>query len=358
MRDNRIWIGMAVAGVLAMTGCGRDNEFRIEGDVEGAADRSIVLEKADFQGRWTAIDSTRTDKNGKFRIEATAPGAPEIYRLSMDGRFIYLPVDHTDRLTVTSTASNFGSDFSVKGTEQAEQMAQFEKELHALDFNDASKREEFKKTVFTKYLKEARGSVFSYYVLTKTVDGKPLYDINDMGDLKYYAAVATAFDQYKPEDPHTLLLREASMNAMRKRNTEAGKQRVFEAEETGIIDMTLPDEEGNERKLSDFTGKGKKTVLIVSMMNEAESPAVNKALADVYKRGGVEFYHVSVDDDQYAWREASRNLPWTTVFDAQGMVSGVLTKYNVTSLPTFFIYDSAGNLTARALTVKELSSKL
>ncbi|MDE6681822.1 MAG: peroxiredoxin family protein, partial [Muribaculaceae bacterium] len=273
-------------------------------------------------------------------------------------RYIYLPVDSTETLTVNARAMNFGSDFSISGSIQAEKMAEFEKELQALDFNDKEKREEFKRNVYSKYLKDAQGGIISYYVLTKVVGDKPLYDIQDDSDAKYYAAVATAFEQYRPNDPHAGMLRAASIDALKRKNSAAGKKRVVEAEEIKIIDIALPDENGQEVKLSETMGNGKRGVMIVSMMNEKESPAINKALSELHGSRPVTFYMVSLDTDQYAWRDAAKNLPWVTVSDPEGRNSGIITKYNIGTLPAFFIFDSDGQLVDRAFSLEELNKKI
>lgn len=356
----RVSVGAILAGALLMLpACGK-HEFRIGGRVEGGADKTLALEKADFHGRWIPIDTLRLGNDGSFVFSGERPASPEIYRLALDGRYIYVPVDSTESLDVKASAADFGSVFTMTGSQQAEQLAEFEQDLMKLDFADSLKRADFKKNVFTKYLQDSRGSLLSYYVLTKTIDGKPLYDITDRSDSKYYGAVATAFEQYRPDDPHGRMLRQASLQAMKKQHKEDGRQRVVQAEEIGYIDIELPDENGNLKKLSDMVGKGKRTVMVVGMMNEPESPAVNKSISDLYNRvsGNVNFYHVSLDDDMYAWRDAARNLPWTTVADPSGVSSQIAVKYNISKLPVYFLFDSKGELVDRAGSVSELSGKL
>lgn len=350
---------LAIIPAAALVSCS-DPQFKVSGEVEGGADKSLVLEKSDFHGRWIPVDSTKVKKSGKFEIKSDAPASPEIYRLSLGDRFIYFPVDSVESITISSPAANFGAEFEVSGTEQAANMAAFEKELMALDFADETKREEFKKTTYNKYLKDSQGSIIGYYVLTKIVDGKPLYNPESPTDARYYAAVATAFDQFRPNDPHAGMLRDVSLQALRRKNAQSGKKRVVEAEELTLIDIALPDEDGNTVKLSDVAGKGKKTVLIFAMMNEAESPALNIALSELYSQlgGNVNFYHVTFDADQYAWRDAARNLRWTTVIDPAGTTSDALVKYNVGALPTFFIYSTEGSLTDRAASIADLRKKL
>lgn len=352
---------MALAAVIGLgfTSC-RKHEFKIEGEIAGGADKTMALEKADFHGRWYPVDSIRIKSNGSFSIKAEAPSSPEIYRLALDDRYIYMPVDSTESLHVISNAASFGANFSITGTPQAERMAQFESELMNARHDNPDSLNVFKRRVFDKYLRDARGAIMSYYILTKTINGKPLYNPADNADIKYYAAVATAFDQYRPDDPHTKMLHNVSVEAMQRRNAEAGRKLVIEAAEVSVIDLELTDEKDVVRRLSDFTGKGKKTLLVVSMMNRPESPSFNVALSEIYKRhaGDLNIYHVSLDEDRYEWRDAARNLPWTTVFDAGGRQSDILRKYNVGVIPVFYLYDSNGELSARAESFDELSKLL
>ncbi len=345
--------------VAILTGC-NEAKFKVSGKIEGADNQSLILAKSDYSGRWIAVDSTRTNASGSFTIKGEAPASPEIYRLSLGDKFIYFPIDSIESLTINSTAKDFGTEFTVEGSETAANMAAFEKELQKLDTSDSTKVADFKRNVFNKYLRESRGSIIGYYVLTKIVDGKPLYDAADKSDARYYAAVATSFDQFRPEDPHADMLRQVSLNAMRHHNTGTGKKRIIEAEEISMIDINLPNEEGKNVKLSDIVGKGKKVVLIFSLMTAEDSPQLNIALNEIYQAhgGNVDFYQVSLDGDQYAWRDAARNLHWTTVIDPAGMTSDALTKYNVGVVPTFFIYGADGSLSDRAHTIQELKSKL
>lgn len=347
------------AGSAVLTGCG-EAKFKVNGEIAGGEDKTVFLEKSDFHGRWFVLDSVKVASSGKFEIKSAAPASPEIYRLSLDGRFIYFPVDSIETLNIVSPADKFGTEFEITGTEQAANMASFEKELMALDATDEAKREEFKRNVYGKYLKDSQGGIIGYYVLTKIIDGKPLYDPQNTSDARYYAAVATGFEQYRPNDPHTGMLRDVSLAGMRKKNSESGKTRVVEAEEISLIDIDLQNTAGRNVKLSDVAGKGKKTVVVFGLMNEPESPALNIALSDLYnqKGGAVEFYQVSFDSDRYAWRDAARNLKWVNVIDPDGMTSDVIRQYNIGNLPVFFIYSSDGQLIDRAESFDELRKKL
>ncbi|MDE6724141.1 MAG: ATP-binding cassette domain-containing protein, partial [Ruminiclostridium sp.] len=120
---------MALALGIGMSSC-KEKEFKINGTIEGGSDRSVVLEKASFAGNWIPVDSARVNDKGGFEIASARPSAPEIYRLALGDRYIYLPVDSTETLTVISKASDFGTEFSVSGSAQAEKFALADIDLH------------------------------------------------------------------------------------------------------------------------------------------------------------------------------------------------------------------------------------
>lgn len=338
-----------------------ERKFSIKGEISGGDKELLTLEKSDFGGQWIVIDSLRLGSDGKFDISFPSPVAPDIYRLALDGRYIYLPVDSTETINVTSSADGFGRDFTLSGSSNAELMEKFEKEILGLPKGaEPDSLADFKKKIFTNYMKDSQGSILSFYILTKTINGKPLYNPGNPTDVKYFGAVATGFKTLRPDDPHTRLLEETAINSLKKRNTDQGRFRQIEAEELSLIDIEMPDEKGRMVKLSDIAGKGKPVVVIFSVLTHHDSPALNYELAQIYNRhkGNVEFYNVSVDADQYEWREAAVNLPWITVFSPTGINSETMINYNVVELPAYYVYDSQGNLISRPASLKELESNL
>ena len=185
----------SVAAIAAAGGCG-DKGFRIEGELSDSDGDKVLLEKADFAGYWTIVDSARTDSKGKFKFSQPRQSGPEIFRLNLDDKYIYLPIDSTETLTVESSKTGFGHDFTVSGTEQARQMAQFEKELIAFMpyFNNADSLKDFKKRIYTQYMHDSKGNVMSYYILTKTVGNRLLFD-PATDDYRFIVAVANNYSQ-------------------------------------------------------------------------------------------------------------------------------------------------------------------
>lgn len=351
--------GAACAALLCLAAGCADKGFKIEGNVAGGDNEKILLEKADFSGYWAIVDSTRTDSKGNFKFSQPEQSGPEIYRLSLNDKFIYLPVDSTETLTVNTKKDSFGHDFTVTGTEQAARMAEFEKELLAFTpyINNADSLKNFKKHVYNQYMHDGKGQVMTYYILTKTIGDRVLFDPASE-DYKYIVAVANSFNLHRPNDARTPYLVELAKAAQRHHNDQAGIHTVINAEEVTMLEIALDDENGKERKLSELVGKGKPVVLAFTLMRDGTTPEINRQLAELYRSGRVEIYNVSPDRDQYGWKESASNLPWVTVLDPTAGQHKVFREYNVGTLPTFFIYNVAGELSGRAMSVKELREKL
>lgn len=344
---------------LALASCS-DNKFKIKGEIYGGEDKTIILEKSDFQGRWLPVDSTKINKNGGFSLSFPTPLAPDIYRLSLNHQYVYIPVDATETITLETSYDKFGHDFNLSGSKNAEMLTKFEKDLQSQNLSDSASMVTFKRNVYSNYMKDFQGSILGFYILTKTVDGQPLYNPSDKNDGKYFSAVATGFKSMRPNDPHTALLEQTAVTAMKRRNNEEGKFQTLEAEEITVLDMDLQNEYGQNVKLSSLVGKGKPVVVIFSLLNHQDSPEFNMALAKIYNRnpGKVEFYNVSLDEDQYAWREAAKNLPWVTVYSPGQSSSADAVRYNAFQIPSFYIYNAEGELVERPMTLDELSKAL
>lgn len=352
-------LSVFILAIVALSSCS-NHKFKIKGEIYGGENKSMVIEKSDFQGRWLPVDSIKINKNGGFSFSFPTPMSPEIFRLALNGQYIYVPVDSTETITLNTSYDDFGQNFNLGGSHNAELMTKFEKELQSLNYENPDSLKSFKRNVYSTYMKDSPGSIISFYILTKTINGNPLYDPSDYSDSKYFGAVATGFKSHRPDDPHTALLEQTALNSIKKRNAESGKYREIEAAEISLIDINQQDENGKMVALSSIVGQGKPVVVIFSLLNHEDSPELNIKLANIYKRldGKAEFYNVSLDADQYAWREAAHNLPWITVYSPGQNTSEDAINYNVFQIPSFFIYNADGELVSRPMTIEELNKSL
>ena len=348
----------ALGFAAVVASCSSDPEFSISGKIENAADKTLLLERPDHAGIWNAIDSIHLKDNGKFSFKSIAPDSPEIYRLALDGQYIYFPVDSIEHLSLNADARTFATSYSIEGSENAVTLSSFEKELldYAPKLSIADSAASFKRKVYTKYLQDARGSVVSYYILTKTVNDSPLFSTEEDG--KYFAAVATSFKQFRPDDPRTALLEQTATQLRRQRLSANGKRTLIEAQEVSLFPINLPDEKGNNKALSDIVGNGTPTALIITDFTDPDTPAFNIELKKLYDAGNLKVYNVGIDSDQIDWRNAASNLPWTTVFATPTQINDIAADYRFTELPAIYLIDRQGNLTSRHADLSALKKSL
>lgn len=339
--------------------CNNRGEFKVSGQILDADNKTLVLERG-FNGRWIALDSTQTADNGKFAISFDAPDFPEVYRLRMDQRFVYFPIDSLEHITLNAPYDKFDTDFILDGSDAAVVMMNFEKEVAALNMSDSTAVANFKRKVYNECIKDRQADILSYHVLNKTIDGEYLFDPTDSFDIKIYSAVATAYKHFRPNDPRTALLEMVAVEGRKKINSESGRHQVVHAQEISSIDINLKNVNGEDSKLSDLLSQGKPTAVIFSLLTDEKSPSQNIEIAKIYRanEGRINIYQVCLDYDQLAWKNAAVNLPWTVVYDPKGEASEYVTKYNVMTLPAVYIYNAKGELVDQATSFSDMSVKL
>lgn len=331
-----------------------DPEFSIKGEIEDGEGKTLTLEKADNAGYWIPLDSAKLKGNGKFSFSCHAPAAPEIFRLALDGKYVYFPVDSIDKLKLNANAATFATDFTLEGSENAENMARFEKQLIAAApvLSNPDSANAFKRQVFARYLQNGRGSIVSYYVLTKTLNDKPLFD--PATDAQYFAAVATSFRQFRPDDPRVALLENIATQGLRKKAEMSGKRRIVEAQEVGFFPIDLPDEKGKDIALGSIAGNGVPVVLVFEDLANPDNVRLNNELQSLESSGRAKVYSVGLDADQLVWRNAANNYGFTTVYANVSNARDVCARYQVNDIPTMFVINSSGSIIGRPADIEAL----
>ena len=329
---------MMIIAVIALTAC-NGNKFHIDGTIEGASDTTIVLEQSS-NGEWLIIDSVQVDKNGKFSAKAEAPAVPSIYQLRLGEQSICFPIDSLDHLTLTAKLPNFSTDYTISGSEHAEQVMKIDKE--AMRFaggkGTATELQAWKEQLARQIVTDPSGIV-AYYTINKYIDGNPLFDPLDDNDLRIIGAVANAFNSFKPDDPRTDYLVNVLLEGQRRRRMSVATDTI-NAEVTSLIDIKLQDFKGKEHELKKVAAENRVVLLDFTAYATEISPQLNKLLNDIYQtynKRGLEIYQVSIDPDNVLWRESAKNLPWITVYDPMGINSRTVGSYNVNGIPTTFI---------------------
>lgn len=331
-----------IIAVVALTAC-NGNRFHIDGTIDGASDTTLVLERSS-NGEWFILDSVKVDKNGKFSVSADAPEVPSIYQLRMGEQSICFPIDSLDHLTIAAKLPNFSTDYTVTGSEHAEQVMKIDKEAMRFANGKGTEAElQAWKDQLARQIVTDPSGIVAYYTINKYISGKPLFDPLNDNDLRIIGAVANSFNSFRPDDPRTEYLVNLLLDGQRRRRSIGAPSDTVYADVASIIDIKLQDYNGKDYSLTKVATDNRVVLLDFTAYGTEVSPQINKLLNDIYQSyhsRGLEIYQVSLDQDNVTWREAAKNLPWITVYDPMSINSQTVGAYNVTGIPTTFIIRS------------------
>ena len=372
----------AAALLAAALGSCDNKKFRVSGAITEAKDSVLYFENMSLDGPVT-VDSVKLDGDGTFSFSQKAPEAPEFYRLRIAGQIINLSIDSTETVTVKAAYPTMATAYTVEGSPECEVIKELAlKQIDLLGRVIAIERnnnisfdltrdsiarvvEAYKHDVKMNYIFKAPMRPSSYFALFQTLGNRLIFNPRESeDDIKAFAAVATSWDTYHPnsvrgENLHNIAIQgmrnvRIVRNQMAAQAVEAGK-----VHEANLIDISLLDNQGHTRRLTDLTGKV--VLLDFHVFGSEGSTKRIMQMRDIYNKyhaRGLEIYQVSLDPDEHFWKTQTAALPWISVRDPQGLQSKNLALYNVSSLPTFFLIDRSNTLQKRDAQIKDLDAEL
>lgn len=348
---------VAGLGMMLCCSCSNHKGWGIKGNIADAAQGTKMAIEANNAGHWYLIDSLEVASNGDFEYNAEAPySGQDILRLTIPGKgSVYFPIDSVDHVALSASANNFGTGHKLSGTYIAERVGH----IDSIVANTAD-ADDLRRQLINIITTDTTGIV-AYYTLGKSLAGKALFDPNDNLGNRAYGAVAQLYSMYRPQDPRGQVVNKAYFEGRR----ALGKlpeefQPIIEVPETSFFEIERYDSRGQKQSLTELA-KGKTVVLNFTTFEHPNSPTVNSILNEVYTKHhskGLEIYQIAFDANEVTWREAARNLPWVSVWNAPSDGNTVLVNYNVGVLPLFYIIDNKGDLIERIEDPSELSSKV
>ena len=388
MKISRLY-SAAVIMIAALTLASCNNKkFHINGSITDAKDSMLYLENISLDGP-VAIDSVKLGEDGSFAFDENAMDSvsPEFYRLRIANQSINLSIDSTETVKVKAAYPSMSYQYTVEGSENCSTIKELSLKQMNLQaaINNITKNpnigvdsadvainraiQAYKQDIKLNYIFKAPMKASSYYALFQTVQVGNTNSLifnprNDKEDVKVFAAVATSWDTYYPnaergKNLHNIAIQ--GMKDIRIMENKMAEQRINmnKVQVNGVIELALQDNKGVTRRLTDL--KGKVVLLDFHMFASDQSAKRIMMLRELYNKyhaAGFEIYQVSVDPDEHFWKTSTAALPWISVRDEDGVQGESLMKYNVQSIPTFFLIDRSNTLRSRDVQIKDLDTAI
>lgn len=342
---------LLLLATLTFTGCA--DKWQLSGKINGSKGETVYVQNSS-SGLWLLLDSAVTDNDGNFTIRHQPAGHPDVYRLTYGDNVIYFPIDSIENVTLTASKANFANDYLLSGSSDAELFTTVDHKIARSA--DAAAGDSLLKRELSEIILANPASLTAYYIITRQVTGKQIFNPENRRDLSIIGAVANAFSEQLPSDPRTKYLTDLFL-----KNKKAQSGKVLYADEAPLVDINLRDENGKEQSLKKLSESGIVIILNFTAYDAEESPAFNIELNKVYERyksQGLEIYQVAVDVDDIAWRQSANNLPWITVRNPQADGAQNLLNYNVQTIPTTYIINRKGELVKRVDDIWKLNQEV
>ncbi len=365
-------------------GCS-SNKTEISGLIEGGDGETITLERLDVN-RTFLIDSLTTKKDGSFSIK-TKLEEPELYILKNElGEIVNLLLAPGEKVFISTRSESFGRGYQVTGSEESENIrllvnhlnrtrSDIDSLLNVADSIDSPESPQMnllrtaysqiiikQKRYTIKYLVENMTSLSSVYALYQKYDEETMI-LGSESDFQYFKTVADSLEMVHPNSSLTKSLRsdienrEAQYNQAIKVNTLLS----LADEVTGMVDLTIPDRDGEELSLSSLKGK----VIMVAFWASGNQASVQALLQlqpiyNTYHNRGFEVYAISLDNNKISWMSAVdfNEFEWINVSELSYPNSKTDLLYNVSVLPTTFLINREGDIVAKNLFGRTLETWL
>lgn len=362
-----------------------NKKFEVSGNITDAKDSLLYFENMSLNGA-VVVDSTELDADGNFSFAVDAPSAPEFYRLRIAGQIINVAADSTEHVTIKAAYPTMASQYEVSGSDECSKIKELAIGQMALqasinnivrntNLNDDVMRDsirvilaQYKEGVKNNYIFKEPMKAYAYFALFQTIalgyENVLVFNPrSNEDDVKVFAAVATSWDTYYPKAERGLNLHNIAIEGLKNiRIMKAEQQQTVDpskVEYTGVIDIALPDNKGNIRKLSSL--KGKVVMLDFHLFETKESTARIMQLRELYNKyhaQGFEIYQVSIDPDEHFWKTSVAALPWICVHSDDGLNAAELGMYNVRDIPTYFLIDKNNVLQKRDVQIKDIDAEI
>lgn len=380
MKTYLLYVGLFAALVA---GCSQERRADIHGQVSNANGEKLYLEHLGA-GRPDVVDSVTLDAKGNFRFTPRVEDGPDFFSLRMVTQTIPLAVDTLlAPVEVKTSFRNFAADYEVNDdlNRRLKNAAQAGNELRRAVM-DCSQRltdgkisqetyrdtlralvEGYKQDMLQSYIYQNPSDPVSYYVLFQSVRGLSIFDPYDARDNRAFGAVATGWVFNYPRSPRCKYLEQVTKEGQVLRVRERMEAQRADSISKNIqvanfFNLILPDKNDKPVELSSLVDGNSVVLLDFTAYYLPASVAHNLLLQQMWQKysdRGLKIYQVCMDPDENFWKISADNVPWTAVrdtevlFDPNGNIryARSAATYNVTHLPSLFLLEKDGSLSAR-----------
>lgn len=355
---------LLVIGVL-LASCGKNNQYTVTGNIEGAGDGTALLQKVGKTGAET-IDSVQVS-DGKFQFTGTVENS-ELYLITInENRMPVALFLEPGNISVTGNIDSL-KDAVVEGGELNKILKAFNDSIPSMDRAQALQQEFMEarqagdqqkmQALAAEYqsIMMAQQEYYHNFVRENNDNEVGAFLALNMArslELDELEELVTSFEENIPGHPYVEELKEMLEPMKQQKAAE-------EAIQIGKVapDFTLTDKDGNEVSLKDFNGKYVLLDFWASWCRPCrdEMPNVAKAYE---KFGGEEFevVGVSLDKTKEPWLKAVEedNITWVQLHDPEGEVADI---YGVQAIPFTLLLDKDGVIIEKNLRGDALQEKL
>jgi len=370
---------------ILMMACGR-NATEIAGKIEGGGNRIYALERLDVN-RTVLVDSIQTDKSGDFDLKLRQEEPALFILKNEDGNIINLLMSPGEQVRIDATWDNFASGYSLEGSEESEKirllvehMSRTRNDLDsllslvdAIDDPEDPRMDLIKNAYASTIIKQKRftirfiveniSSLSSIYALYQKYDSQnPV--LGESSDLQYFKSVSDSLEVRYPDIALVQSLKADIAQKEGEINTAFKVEKLLEQadeEITGLLDLKIPDLNGDSITLSSLEGD-----VILVYFWASENPASVESLLRMrstyqkYHDQGFEIYAISLDNERRRWVQSVdyNEFDWINVSELTYPDSRANLFYNVTSLPSNYLINREGDIIAKNLYGKTLETWL